>query len=753
MAATSDITIGVEPSEKERNPAGGKGRRDKSRDVMTTFEARLDKVERVVADGQEKFEELGQGIAGLEGEGAELRGEMQATLNLVVDDLRKYIDSKFDLVHAEIAAIREEMKEMKGDVSLCKAAAAQAKVDSAKATKKGRMYVEAKVCGSSTCALVDTGASHNFIEIKEAERLGLKFKEGQGWLKAVNSEARPIYGVARDVWLHIGNWSGKVDFSVVPMDDYPIVLGMEFLDGRAMAYICPAMAQFSRQWLRFLGNGQPWPRFLGSAQPWLKFVGNGTQFLGNGQPWPNILGSGTQFLGIGQPWQTISRQWAAMAQISGQCLTFSRQWAAMAHICPAMAQISRQWAAMAHICPAMAQISRQWAGLAHICSALALIFLGSGLPWLKFLGNGSHFLGNDHPQWADMAQFSRQWLTISRQWPAMAHNCPAMPQISRQWAAMAQFSGHWHTISRQWAAMAQISGQWLTISRQRPAMAHNCPAMPQISRQWAAMAQFSGHWHTISRQWAAMAQISGQWLTISRQWAAMAHSGPAMPQISRQWAAFSHIFSAMAFIFLGNGLPWLKFLGNGSHFLGNDQLWHTFAQPWPNSLGNGRPRLRFVGIGTHFLGNGQPWGSICLSMAHIFSKMGQRWYTFAQQWGCIAKSLAHNRLAMGSHVKKLAHNMTSNGPILSSRWHNCPVMGLHWHVDGTQLHNHGAALARRWHIIAYQWAALASHCHAFAQPWGSIGKFLAHVSPAMGSQVDGTQLPSNGQPSQVVGKL
>ncbi|GFZ06587.1 hypothetical protein Acr_18g0007570 [Actinidia rufa] len=71
----------------------------------------------------------------------------------------------------------------------------------------------------------------NAIEAKEAERLGLKFKEGQGWLKAVNSEARPIYGVARDVWLHIGNWSGKVDFSVVPMDDYPIVLGMEFLDG------------------------------------------------------------------------------------------------------------------------------------------------------------------------------------------------------------------------------------------------------------------------------------------------------------------------------------------------------------------------------------------------------------------------------------------------------------------------------------------------------------------------------------------
>ncbi|GFS29830.1 hypothetical protein Acr_00g0008700 [Actinidia rufa] len=71
--------------------------------------------------------------------------------------------------------------------------AIKTKVDLAKNTKKGHMFVEAKVRGFNTRALVNTGASHNFIEVKEAKRL--------------------------------------VDFSVVPMDDYPIVLGMEFLDG------------------------------------------------------------------------------------------------------------------------------------------------------------------------------------------------------------------------------------------------------------------------------------------------------------------------------------------------------------------------------------------------------------------------------------------------------------------------------------------------------------------------------------------
>ena len=42
--------------------------------------------------------------------------------------------------------------------------AIKAKVDLTKAAKKGRMYVEAKVCGFNTRVFVDIGVSHNFIE-------------------------------------------------------------------------------------------------------------------------------------------------------------------------------------------------------------------------------------------------------------------------------------------------------------------------------------------------------------------------------------------------------------------------------------------------------------------------------------------------------------------------------------------------------------------------------------------------------------
>ncbi|GFZ19485.1 hypothetical protein Acr_28g0001900 [Actinidia rufa] len=207
---------------------------------MTTFETRLDKVEHAMADGQEKFEELGQSIARLEGEGAELRGEMQATLNLVVDDLRKYIDSKYDLVHAEIGAIREEMKEIKGDVSLCKAAAAQVKVKETPKSKagKGLMYMDVHLNGIPTKAMLDTGASHNFITMDEAKRLGLSMTKGQGWLKAVNSTAKPLLGAAQGVEIHIGPWSGRIDLTVAPMDDFKVVLGMDLL-GKVKAVPLP----------------------------------------------------------------------------------------------------------------------------------------------------------------------------------------------------------------------------------------------------------------------------------------------------------------------------------------------------------------------------------------------------------------------------------------------------------------------------------------------------------------------------------
>ena len=94
---------------------------------------------------------------------------------------------------------------------------------------KGLMYVETLVNRKATKALMDTGATHNFVSEDEAKRLELQASKEGSWLKAVNSAAKPSHGVARGVTLHIGSWEGKVNFTVAPMDDFKMVLGMDYL--------------------------------------------------------------------------------------------------------------------------------------------------------------------------------------------------------------------------------------------------------------------------------------------------------------------------------------------------------------------------------------------------------------------------------------------------------------------------------------------------------------------------------------------
>ncbi|XP_012852904.1 PREDICTED: uncharacterized protein LOC105972488 [Erythranthe guttata] len=95
-------------------------------------------------------------------------------------------------------------------------------------SSNGLMYVEARINGTPTKVMVDTGATHNFITEEEAKRVGLRWTRRDGWLKAVNAKTQPLNGVARDAELHLGTWKGQVDFSVAPMDDFKVVLGMDF---------------------------------------------------------------------------------------------------------------------------------------------------------------------------------------------------------------------------------------------------------------------------------------------------------------------------------------------------------------------------------------------------------------------------------------------------------------------------------------------------------------------------------------------
>nr|CAD1825948.1 unnamed protein product [Ananas comosus var. bracteatus] len=91
------------------------------------------------------------------------------------------------------------------------------------------MYVDIKLNGKTTKAMVDTGATHNFIATGEAERLRLTLSKDGSRMKAVNSKAQPIAGLAKEVPVSIGSWTGKANFMSVSLDDFQVILGMEFL--------------------------------------------------------------------------------------------------------------------------------------------------------------------------------------------------------------------------------------------------------------------------------------------------------------------------------------------------------------------------------------------------------------------------------------------------------------------------------------------------------------------------------------------
>ncbi|KAK3018425.1 hypothetical protein RJ639_003446 [Escallonia herrerae] len=95
--------------------------------------------------------------------------------------------------------------------------------------RKGLMYVDIKVNGKAIRAMVDTGATHNYISSTEVERLGLTLEKGCGRVKAINSAAQPVAGIARSVLIKIGPYEGRTNFSVVIMDDFKLILGLEFL--------------------------------------------------------------------------------------------------------------------------------------------------------------------------------------------------------------------------------------------------------------------------------------------------------------------------------------------------------------------------------------------------------------------------------------------------------------------------------------------------------------------------------------------
>eukprot|EP00253_Pinus_taeda_P019438 PITA_19438 len=80
-------------------------------------------------------------------------------------------------------------------------------------------------------------------ERNRLEYVQMKVGEAEAHMKTVNSPPMAILGIAEKVDTTLGEWTGKGDFTIVQIDDYEAVLGMEFMK-QFEAMVVPHLRKF-----------------------------------------------------------------------------------------------------------------------------------------------------------------------------------------------------------------------------------------------------------------------------------------------------------------------------------------------------------------------------------------------------------------------------------------------------------------------------------------------------------------------------
>lgn len=93
----------------------------------------------------------------------------------------------------------------------------------------GLMYIDIIINGKPIRAMVDKGVIHNYLANSEVDRLGLVVEYGACRVKAINSATQSIADIARYVIVKVGPYLGKTNFFVVQMDNFKMIIGLEFL--------------------------------------------------------------------------------------------------------------------------------------------------------------------------------------------------------------------------------------------------------------------------------------------------------------------------------------------------------------------------------------------------------------------------------------------------------------------------------------------------------------------------------------------
>lgn len=114
------------------------------------------------------------------------------------------------------------------------------------------MKVYVSIGDAIAVALLDSGSSHNFIDIHMAHRAGLTLRGGAGLSVAVANGDRVLSpGKATAQTVYIGGEEFAIDLYTLPLGDYDMVLGIQWLGS-----LGPILWDFSKHTMRFSRQGR-----------------------------------------------------------------------------------------------------------------------------------------------------------------------------------------------------------------------------------------------------------------------------------------------------------------------------------------------------------------------------------------------------------------------------------------------------------------------------------------------------------------
>ena len=86
-----------------------------------------------------------------------------------------------------------------------------------------------KVKEQRVMAMVDTGATHTFVDVKISTKLGLKLSKSPSYVETVNAKAQAILDMDYGMSMSTEIWVGKHILMVMPLGEFEIILGIDFL--------------------------------------------------------------------------------------------------------------------------------------------------------------------------------------------------------------------------------------------------------------------------------------------------------------------------------------------------------------------------------------------------------------------------------------------------------------------------------------------------------------------------------------------